>query len=133
MFISASAPPPWHEFAAALGAECSFEEHFSSVAELRPPGVSSHAWETRVDHAVCGVVALFELAKARLPYTVEAGHVVWLSDEDITLLEHYVLLPRRASFARVLRLGRESASRRQEEGAAAVGDGACRRRRTRHC
>jgi hypothetical protein len=76
--------------------------------------VSTHAWETRVDHAVRGVAALFEVAKARLPCTIEAGHVVWLSDEDITLLEHYVLLPRRASFARVLRFGRESASRRQE-------------------
>jgi hypothetical protein len=112
---AASTPPPWHEFAAALGADCLFDEHLSSVAELRPPGVSTHAWETRVDHAVRGVAALFEVAKARLPCTIEAGHVVWLSDEDITLLEHYVLLPRRASFARVLRFGRESASRRQEE------------------
>ncbi len=45
--------------------------------------------------------------------------MVWLSDEDIAL--DYVLLPRKASFARVLRFGRESAASRRLEGGAVAG------------
>jgi len=112
----ASSPPSWHEFAALLAGDSGIDEHFNTLAELRPPGVLHSAWGSRVRHTVRGVVALFELAKASLPCTIEAAHVVWLSDEDITLDDDYVLLPRKASFARVLRFGRESALRRGDEG-----------------
>ena len=109
---AASVSPPWHEFAAMLGEESLFDEHLNMLAELRPPGESEPAWQARVRHAVRGAMALFELAKAHLPCVIEAGHVVWLSNDDV--LFEYVLLPRKASFARVLRFGRESALRRRD-------------------
>ena len=106
----ASSPPPWHEFSLLFGVE-SIDDRMNMLVNLRPPGVSKLAWEARVGHAVRGVVALFEVAKTRLPCSIEAGHVVWLDDEETTF--SYIRLPRRASFARLLRIGRESALRRE--------------------
>ena len=104
----ASAPPPWHEFAAVIGGvNCSLDEHLHTLANLCPPGVSELAWKERAEHAVRDVMALFEVAKTCLPCSIEAGHTVWLGDDEISL--SYILLPRRASFERLLRSGRESA------------------------
>ena len=112
----ASAPPPWHEFSTLFGVDCLLAEHLSTLASLRPPGVAERAWEARAEHSVRGALALFTVATTRFPCSIEAGHVVWLNNEEAAL--SYILLPRRASFARLLRSGRESALmlREGEEG-----------------
>ncbi len=99
----ASAPPLWHEFVAVIGGvNCSLVEHLHALANLCPPGVSELAWKERAEHAVRDVMALFEVAKTCLPCSIEAGHAVWLNDDEISL--SYILLPRRASFERLLRI-----------------------------
>ena len=127
----ASAPPPWHEFAALIGIDCTMDEHLNTLTHLRPPSVPEPAWEARAEHAVRDVVALFEVAKTCLPCSIDAGHVVWFSDEESML--SYIILPRIASFSRLLeplRAGRESAVLRRREGQDgkedAGGTGACK-------
>ena len=108
----ASAPPPWHELSTLFGVDCSMAEDLCTLANLRPPGVAELAWEARVEQAVRSTVALFELAKTCLPCSIEAGHVIFLNNEELVL--SYILVPRRAPLARLLRIGRESATRLRE-------------------
>ena len=110
----ALALPSWHEFSALLGVDGSMDEHLCTFINLRPPGVAKLVWQARAEHAVRGTLALFEVAKTRFPCSIEAGHRVWLNDKEAAL--SHILMPRRASFVRLLRIGRESALRLREAG-----------------
>ena len=120
---SATMVPPWDAFGRALAAAGVFDQQLELVAAHRPPGVARAAWDAEMDHDVRDTLTLFQLAESRMPCRIVSSHCLLLVQqqqvtEEDAAADYIILppaaagggapLPRKGSFARVLRLGRDS-------------------------
>ena len=119
---SASSPPPWSTFAQLLASAGAFDEQLEVLAAHRPPGVPRATWDAEVDHDVRDTVTLFQLAEARLPWSVTPGHVVLMHAIRAHEVNDRPRLQRTSSLARILRAGRDMAQtqRAMEDDAATL-------------
>jgi hypothetical protein len=108
---STAAAPSWPAFASTLALAGAFERQLDIVAAQRPPGVARASWDAEVDQDVRDTVSLFQMAEARLPCAIASGHVAHIHHDDSEAFAAPAQLPRKGSFARVLRIGRDSARR----------------------
>jgi hypothetical protein len=88
-----------------------FDGQLDELAQGRPQGMPRSVWDAQMERDVRQSLAMFTLAKERLPWPILSAHVALLMDEGEAAPPH-VRLRRTGSFARVLRAGRVLASGR---------------------